>query len=115
MIDYTVNEHFEGKDPVVRETYKRMLKAARKLGPIGEESKKTSIHLVCKSAMAGVATRKSHLVLTIKSDHALSSPRVHKAEQVSANRFHNEIKLASPAEVDAELIGWLKAAYRLSS
>jgi len=35
-------------------------------------------------------------------------------EQVSKNSFHNEIKLASPSDVDEELLGWLKDAYALS-
>jgi hypothetical protein len=34
-------------------------------------------------------------------------------EQVSAKRFHYELKLTSPDEVDAELVGWLKEAYHL--
>jgi hypothetical protein len=36
-------------------------------------------------------------------------------ERVSANRFHNEMLLESPKDVDAEVIGWLKAAYALSA
>jgi hypothetical protein len=92
-----------------------LLQAAAKLGPILEEPKKTSIHLVNKTAFAGVATRKSALVLTIKSDRKLSSPRIHKSEQTSANRFHHEVKLTSPAEVDSELVQWLKDAYALSA
>jgi hypothetical protein len=92
-----------------------LLQAAAKFGPILEEPKKTSIHLVNKTALAGVATRKSALVLTIKSDRKLSSPRIHKSEQTSANRFHHEVKLTSPAEVDSELVQWLKDAYALSA
>ena len=67
------------------------------------------------TAFAGVATRKSALVLTIKSDRKLLSPRIHKSEQTSANRFHHEVKLTSPAEVDAELVQWLWDAYALST
>ncbi|MEP7271215.1 MAG: DUF5655 domain-containing protein [Acidobacteriota bacterium] len=66
------------------------------------------------SALAGVATRKDYLILTIKSDRKLDSQRIHKAEQTSARRFHHEIKLASPDAIDEELIGWLKEAYALS-
>jgi len=87
----------------------------RAFGPAVEDPKKTSIHINRRTALAGVATRKSHLVLTIKSDRKLSSPRIHKSEQTSASRFHHEVKLTSVADVDAELVGWLKDAYALSA
>jgi hypothetical protein len=111
---FTVKSHFEGKDPAVRQIYDRVLKAAGKFGPVIEEPKKTSIHLVNRTAFAGVATRKSAMILTIKSDRKVSSPRIHKSERTSANRFHHEIKLVSPAEVDIELVKWLKDAFELS-
>lgn len=112
---FTINSHFAGKDPVVRKTYDRLLKAIKLFGSSVEEPKKTSIHIVNRTALAGVATRKAHLILTIKSDRKLASPRIHKSEQASASRFHHQIKLTSPADVDHELIGWLKAAYSLSA
>jgi hypothetical protein len=112
---FTVNSHFEGKDAAVRQVYDRLLKATGKFGPVAEEPKKTSIHLMHKTAFAGIATRRSAIVLTIKSDRKISSPRIHKSEQTSAQRFHHEVKLTSPAEVDSELVKWLKDAYELSS
>ena len=111
---FTVKSHFEGKDASVRATYDRLLKTARQFGPVIEEPKKTSIHLVNRTAFAGVVTRKGAIVLTIKSDRKLSSPRIHKSERTSANRFDHELKLVSPAEVDTELVKWLKDAYALS-
>jgi hypothetical protein len=111
---FTVKSHFEGKDAAVRQIYDRLLKATVKFGPVAEEPKKTSIHLVNKTAFAGIATRRSAMVLTIKSDRKISNPRIHKSEQTSAQRFHHEVKLASPAEVDSELVRWLKDAYELS-
>ena len=60
------------------------------------------------------ATRKADLVLTVKSDLDIKSARIHKTEKVSANRFHHEMKLSGPEDVDAELLGWLKRAYELS-
>ena len=111
---FTVGSHFEGKASDVQNTYDALLKALREFGPIVEDPKKTSIHLVNTTALAGVATRKDYLILTIKSDHKLTSPRIHKTEQVSAKRFHCEVKLASPTDVNSELIGWLKDAYALS-
>jgi hypothetical protein len=64
---HTVKEHFENCAPEVKATYDAILKAAKKIGPVKEEAKKTSIHLVRKSAFAGVATRKSALILMFQS------------------------------------------------
>ena len=111
---FTVESHFAGKAATVRVIYDKLLQSLGEIGTITAEPKKTSIHLNAKTALAGVATRKEHLILTIKSDRALDSTRIHKSEQTSAKRFHHEIKLTSPADVDAELIGWLRDAYTLS-
>src|ERR1043166_9272104 len=110
----TINAHFGNCEGVVRQIYDRLLKRAGRFGPVVEDPKKTSIHLVNRTAFAGVATRKSAIVLTIKADSDISSPRIHKSEQSSARRFHHELKLTSPSDVDSELVGWLKHAYTLS-
>jgi Domain of unknown function (DUF5655) len=112
---FSVSGHFSGKDAVVRKIYDQLLREIKRFGPTGEEPKKTSIHLVNKSALAGVATRKAHLILTIKSDRKLLSSRIHRSEKTSSGRYHHEIKLSSPSDIDDELIGWLKAAYLLSA
>ena len=110
----SVAAHFAGKDPTVRATYQRLLDVARTLGPVTEEAKKTSIHLVRDTAFAGVATRRSSLILTLKSAADISSPRIEKREQTSANRWHLEVRLEKPAHVDRQLTAWLKAAYALA-
>jgi hypothetical protein len=112
---FSVATHFQDKQPIVREIYKRLLQTVRPFGRVLEEPKKTSIHLVNSTAFAGVATRKESLILTIKSDRKLVSPRVHKSEQVSANRFHIEVKLTSADDVNDELKAWLRNAHTLSS
>ncbi len=110
-----LQSHFRGREPNVAATYGALLKAARRLGPVTEDPKKTSIHLVRDSAFAGVATQKSALILTLKSKTKLTSTRIRKQEQVSANRWHLEVRLTQPDEVDGELCGWLAAAYALAA
>jgi uncharacterized protein DUF5655 len=112
--EYSVAQHFDKSEPAVQATYEQILKAARKLGPVTEEAKKTSIHLVRKTAFGGVVTRKAALILTLKSDTDLASKRIIKREQVSAGRWHLEVRLESPGRVDRELIAWLKKAYELA-
>ena len=110
---YTSAALFVGKDEIVQAIYTRLLEALRTLGPVQEDPKKTSIHLVHKAGFAGVHPRKSYLYLNLRTDYPIDSPRIAKTEQVSKNRFHNELKLNSPDEVDEELLGWLKDAYVL--
>ena len=110
-----VASHFAKSDPAVHQTYRRILEAAREVGPVVEDPKKTSIHLVARTAFAGIATRRSALILTLKSAKDIRSPRIEKREQVSAHRWHVEVRLARPSEVDRQLTAWLSAAYALSS
>ena len=114
MADFSISGHFENKEPVVKSIYNRILKESRKFGAVIEEPKKTSIHLVNKSAFAGVATRKNALILNIKSAAPIKHARIAKSEQLSASRFHQEVKLTSPEEVDSVLVGWLQQAYAIS-
>ena len=105
---------FSGKDATVRATYERLLEVLRTFGPFQEEPKKTSVHLVRITGFAGVHPRKSFLYLNLRLDRPLQGQRIAKSEQVSKNRYHNEVKVASPDEVDAELVDWLKDAYALA-
>ena len=105
--------HFRDRAPNVAATYAALLRAAQALGPVTEEPKKTSIHLVRETAFAGVATQKAALVLTLKSATDLPSSRIRRRERASAHRWHLEIRLTEPREVDAELQRWLAAAYAL--
>jgi hypothetical protein len=109
----TVDDHFVGKDEL-RAVYDRLVGMVEKFGPVEQDPKKTSIHLNRRTAFAGVALRKDCIVLTIKADGPITSPRIFKSEQTSAKRFHHEVKLAKAKDVDAEVRGWLKAAYDLS-
>jgi hypothetical protein len=111
----TVDSHFAKSGPEVLATYRRLLEAARALGGVAEESKKTSIHLVRDTAFAGVATRRSSLIVTLKSAKDIRSPRIEKRERTSANRWHVEVRLEKPADVDRQFTNWLAAAYDLAS
>lgn len=113
--EFTIESHFAGKEPVVRQVYDQLLARLATIGLVTAEPKKTSIHLNHVSALAGVATRKNYLLLNIKSAQPIRSPRIHKSEKVSASRYHQAIKLSQIAEIDDELIEWLRTAYALSA
>jgi hypothetical protein len=70
---------------------------------------------MARTAFAGVATRRSALILTLKSTKDIRSPRIEKREQVSAHRWHLDIRLTKPSDVDRQLAMWLSQAYELAS
>src|SRR2546426_1345776 len=111
----SLDQHFEGRSPEVRRIYDAILAAALTFGRVRQEPKKTSIHLINKTAFAGVQTRREYLILTVKSRQDILSGRVFKREQASANRWHLELKLHSHKDVDTELKEWLREAHRRSS
>ncbi len=110
-----VDAFLEGRAPLVAEIYDALVKGAKKFGPVTEDPKKTSIHLVRRTAFAGFNPTKSTVSITIRLTHDIDSPRIAKHEQASANRWHLDLKIASAAEVDAQLIAWLREAYDLSA
>src|ERR1700760_5125000 len=110
-MEYTELTHLEDKEPIVSEIYEKLIDDLLKFGAIKIEPKKTSIHLGNRFGFAGVYTQKKAINLEIHLNHKLTSPRVSKVEQASANRFHHTVKLNSPSDVDGELIQWLREAY----
>lgn len=110
-----IDLHFDGRSAEVSKIYESILAVARSFGPVSEDPKKTSIHLTNRTAFAGIQTRRDYLILTVKSAHDIKSDRISKREQASANRWHLELKLRTPEDVDSELKTWLRDAYNLSS
>lgn len=93
----SVEQHFVRVVPAVAAIYRRLLTKTQALGPFTEVPNKSSIHLVNRTIFADIRSR-----------------RVERHDQVSANRWHLRIRLSEPAEIDRELLGWLKAAYTLA-
>lgn len=111
----TLAAHFVRREPVVREIYDRLLASARAWGTVREDPKKTSVHLTRRTAFAGVATRKDAIVLTLKAPADIRSRRIAKHEQVSTNRWHLEVRLTQPSDIDAELVRWIQRSYEMSA
>jgi len=65
--------------------------------------------------LQGVVTRSNALILNVKSAVPIQDARFKKSEQISASRFHQEVKLLSIEDVHAALVSWLREAYALSA
>jgi F0F1-type ATP synthase delta subunit len=112
-MDYHESDHLTDKEAVVKRIYDRLITELKKFGQLKIEPKKTSIHLGNCFGFAGVYSRKNYINLEVHLNYKLTSKRVTKVEQASANRFHHTIKLTSETDVDKELLNWLHEAYEL--
>jgi len=115
FMSYTELDHLKDKDPEVVKTYHKLISKLNDFGNLKIEPKKTSIHLGNRFGFAGVYMRKNYINLEVHLNYKLKSPRVSKAEQASANRYHHTIRLDSQKDIDKELLTWLREAYILKA
>jgi hypothetical protein len=71
----------------------------------------SSFHVALRCAFLGIHPRRGGVLVNIVLTRELESARIHRAERVSANRWHNEVILKDPSEVDAELLTWIREGY----
>jgi uncharacterized protein DUF5655 len=112
-MNYIEDHHLKEKSPIVGKIYERLINELQKFGPLKIEPHKTSIHLGNRFGFAGVYTRKDYINLEVHLNYKLTSKRVSKVDQASANRFHHTIKLTGEKDIDKELLTWLQEAYEL--
>src|ERR1051326_1264054 len=86
--------------PTGQRLYRGLLSVLQPLGPFQQELKKTSVHLVRGSAFLGVQLRREYLILTIKAETPIKSPRITKSERVSKNRWHCDVRIANETDFD---------------
>jgi sorbitol-specific phosphotransferase system component IIBC len=102
--------------PEVNNLYQKLLGELNKFGEITIEEKKTSFHIKGSgAAFAGVHPRKGYFILNIVATEPIKSLRIVEQEQVSAHRFHNRVKIEKAADINKELLSWLKEAYMLTA
>jgi hypothetical protein len=97
-----------------RSVYAALLELLDGLGPYEVQNKRTSLHITHGRAFLGVHPRATGVLVNIVTTTPLLGARVRKAEQVSANRYHNEVLVRSTEEVDVELGDWIRNAYSLT-
>lgn len=97
-----------------QEIYSCLLQELEKFGAFEIEEKKTCLHARAgRAAFLGIHPRREGLRLNIVLSRPLAGSRIVKSDQVSKSRFHNEIDVEVPSDIDGEVVAWLKEAYKL--
>lgn len=109
----TLDEHFAGKPAELRAAFDKLVNALEKEGPLRVDPVATNVHLVAGSAFASAKPMTKKMRVEFLLDKPVASPRIVKTERLSATRHAMHVDVTGPKDVDAELLGWMRAAYRL--
>ena len=111
-----LDEFFAGSAPQLRELFERYVAAARANGPVTVNATKSRIAFQARMRFAGIQRpRKRYLVATFVLTRPIVSPRLHRVEPIPPYYYVHSLRLAGPADIDAELEGWLAEAYQVGA
>ena len=109
----SVDQHFRGKNPKLKQIYERLFTWLEELGPLRVDAVKTSINLASKYHFGGIRVRKNYLRLGFLSDEMIQDPRIVRTERIGPKRIGHSVILRGPEDVDDQVMSWLKRAYTL--
>ena len=112
---HTVEGHFRGKDPQVRQTYELLITRLREFGPLRVDAVKSSVNLVSNYHFGGLSVRRDYIRLGFLSDELIEDARIIRRQKQGPYRVSHWVRLRSPSDVDGWLMSWLKKAYTLQT
>jgi hypothetical protein len=108
-----LDDHFEGKSILCRETFDALLNTVRQFGPVTLNPVKTSIQLKATTTFISAKPKRDHLEIEFQLRTEQSELPVYKTFRISRNRVVHFAILERPKDVTRKLIGLLKQAYQL--
>jgi hypothetical protein len=108
--DAAVDEIYAGPKAALRPIHDKVMKAITKFGPFETAPKKAYLSLRRKKqfAMVGPAT-KTQVEIGLNAKDLEGGERL--MAQKPGGMCQYKVRLASPSEVDGELLAWIRAAY----
>jgi hypothetical protein len=112
---FTIDSHFEGKAPIVRELFEALVAEAKRFGKVHVYAQKTRIVFQTRGRFVSLTPRKSfmagHLWLKRKRSH----PLIHRVESLADRDFVHNFKLERVEQIDRGFRELLKEAYAVGS
>ena len=110
---YTLASHFEGKPRQVRAIFDKLLRVARKNGPITVLPEKTRIAFQVRMSFAAFVIRRNWIDGHVVLARRLENPRFRRIETFSPRNHLHAFRFESVEDVDAEVSSWLAEAYQV--
>jgi hypothetical protein len=109
----TLGSHLDNASAAVKNTVATLQDALATIGPHAMVPVKTMILLRATANFAGLVIRRDCLHLEFMLMRPVDHARIHKRQPLGAGRYSHHTRLTSPADVDEELVGWLRESYSM--
>jgi hypothetical protein len=84
-----------------------------RVGPCGVVSLPCCIHLAATDDFLAVLPKSDRLEIRFTLHRRLDSPRIRACSQTGRTLHKHSVDVSQVEHIDAELLGWLREAYRL--
>jgi hypothetical protein len=108
---HTIDEHFEGKSPLICELFEALQRAIRHFGPIQVYAQKTRIVFQTRGRFVAVTPRKNYLGGHIWLKRPRSHPLVHRIDPLVGRDFVHNFRITRPEDLDECFCDLLREAY----
>lgn len=110
---YPVEKHFKNKEYSFG-LYNKLKKKMREgIGDYKIESLPCCIHFVKTYTFGAVFALKDRIRISFGLEHKIETKKKHSYYQISKNRHYYRVDILNEKELDKELIGWIKEAYKI--
>jgi hypothetical protein len=103
---------FEGKGRA-RELFDAYLEAVRAIGPVELDVKLSGIAFMTRVRFAGAKVRRDRIRAAFWLRRRIESPRIVRLERIPPDSFIYEVDVRERADIDAELLAWIREAYEI--
>ena len=110
-----VRDHFRGKDQRLAALFEKLKSELARRGPLRVDAVQSTINLASKYPFAGVSVRRDGLHIGFIADREIHDRRIIRAVRVGPARFSHFLRVRSPKELDARVLGWLAEAQALQA
>lgn len=110
---HTLAENFAGRDPKLKLLFEGFAGLLRRCGPVRVVPGKTGIAFQQRMRFADVTVRRNCLEAAFLLPRRLDHTRIKSVVAYSPRAYGHTVDIRTPADLDDELAGWLREAYRI--
>jgi uncharacterized protein DUF5655 len=112
---HSIDEHFVGKPPEIREIFEAMVRAVHRFGRVHVYAQKSRIVFQTRGRFVAITPRKHHLGGHIWLKRRQAHPLVYRIESLLDRDFVHNFRLVHVEDLDEGFCDLLREAYSVGS